>query len=120
MLASQDFRDGAAWGAWQLYERARTISSYGADPTELLGTLAGAIRREMGGAQPWEDEPEPTEYSLSELVTEVAKNGPAEFERYIEDVLYKVAVTRADPQYPASDTRSGVYISGPQGPAVRS
>jgi len=56
MTASQDYRDGAAWGAHELARRATVLHSFGIDPApSFLDSMAGQIRHDMGGSLPDED-----------------------------------------------------------------
>lgn len=62
MAASQDYRDGATWGAWELAQRAKVLQSLGIDPApSFLEAMAGQIRHEMGGAWPDASKSGPTE-----------------------------------------------------------
>lgn len=56
MPASQEFRDGAAYGAAELAKRAVTVQVWGVkfDDGRLLHDMAGQIAYEMGGHFPQE------------------------------------------------------------------
>lgn len=49
-IASDDFRDGVATGAFVLFDRLRTIESYGiAIDSKMIGDLVRGLNNEYGG-----------------------------------------------------------------------